>query len=57
MVRKRHRGQQGHSNPEIARTIFFSQKTVRTHLINNFAEVGVESRAAAATIAMRQGLV
>jgi DNA-binding CsgD family transcriptional regulator len=48
---------EGISNPEIATTLFISQKTVRNHLTNIFGKLGVESRTAAATLALRQGLV
>jgi DNA-binding CsgD family transcriptional regulator/tetratricopeptide (TPR) repeat protein len=48
---------EGHSNPEIASSLFISPKTVRNHMTNIFAKLGVESRTAAATFAVRHDLV
>ncbi|MCU0570673.1 MAG: response regulator transcription factor [Oculatellaceae cyanobacterium Prado106] len=47
---------QGKSNPEIARTLFISQSTVKTHLRSIFKKMGVEHRVQAAVIAVQQGL-
>jgi DNA-binding NarL/FixJ family response regulator len=48
---------EGHSNPEIATSLFISPKTVRNHMTNILAKLGVESRTAAATFAVRHDLV
>ncbi|HUG15405.1 MAG TPA: tetratricopeptide repeat protein [Thermomicrobiales bacterium] len=48
---------EGHSNQEIAARLFVSQHTVASHVAHILSKVGVESRTAAATWAMRHGLV
>jgi NarL family two-component system response regulator LiaR len=47
---------EGHSNPEIASLLFISPKTASTHVTNILTKLGVESRTAAATYAVRHGL-
>jgi DNA-binding NarL/FixJ family response regulator len=47
---------EGRSNPEIANALFISHATVRNHVTNIFTKLGVESRTAAATFALRHGL-
>jgi DNA-binding CsgD family transcriptional regulator len=43
----------GLTNAEIARTLFVSPGTVRKHLDNVYARLGVRSRAAAVAVAIR----
>jgi non-specific serine/threonine protein kinase len=47
---------EGQSNQEIARRLSISPSTVASHVINILNKLGVESRTAAATWAMRHGL-
>ena len=46
----------GASNKEIARHFFISSNTVKVHLRNTFAKIGVTSRTEAAVYAIHQGL-
>ena len=46
----------GHDNRRIARELFLSEKTVRNHLSNVFAKLGVEDRTTAAVRARNAGL-
>lgn len=47
----------GASNREIARSLFVTEATVKTHLVHLFAKLGVESRAKAVTRARDTGLI
>lgn len=47
----------GASNKEIARTLFVTEATVKTHLVHLFAKLNVESRAKAVTLARETGLI
>jgi DNA-binding NarL/FixJ family response regulator len=47
----------GASNREIARTLFVTEATVKTHLVHLFAKLNVESRAKAVTLARETGLI
>jgi non-specific serine/threonine protein kinase len=46
----------GRSNPEIAGMLFLSPRTVSNHVAHILAKLGVETRAAAAVLAVRRGL-
>ena len=48
---------QGQSNPVIAKTLFLSEATVKTHLIHVFEKLGVNDRTRAVTLAMELGLL
>jgi len=48
---------EGHANKEIARTLNIGEKTVKTHVSNILAKLGVPSRTQAALHAARIGLV
>ena len=47
----------GLSNAELARELFVSETTVKTHLGSAFAKLGVDNRAQAAVLADRAGLL
>jgi DNA-binding CsgD family transcriptional regulator len=47
----------GNTNPQIAATLFLSEKTVARHLSNIFGKIDVSSRTAAAAYAIEHGLV
>jgi DNA-binding NarL/FixJ family response regulator len=47
----------GKSNKGIGNSLHITEKTVKTHVSNIIAKLGVESRTQAALIAVRQGLV
>jgi predicted ATPase/DNA-binding CsgD family transcriptional regulator len=48
---------EGRSNRAIAESLFLSERTVENHVLHIMAKFGVESRTAAATHALRHGLV
>ena len=48
---------QGHSNREIAKALFLSEATVKTHLVHCYGKLGVESRTAAVARARELGLL
>ena len=47
---------EGKTNREIAAVLYLSEKTVARHLSNIFTKIGVTSRAAATTFALREGI-
>jgi DNA-binding NarL/FixJ family response regulator len=47
----------GQSNPEIARSLFIGEATVKTHLLHTFEKLGVGDRTRAVTRAMELGLL
>lgn len=47
----------GQSNPSIARELFVSEATVKTHLLHAFSKLGVNDRTRAVTLAMELGLL
>jgi DNA-binding NarL/FixJ family response regulator len=47
----------GQTDREIAAALFVSPRTVQSHVANVFGKLGVGSRAEAAVIAVRMGLV
>jgi two-component system nitrate/nitrite response regulator NarL len=48
---------EGASAPEIARRLYLSPATVKTHLHNVYEKLGVSERAAAVAEGMRRGLI
>ncbi|WP_262848866.1 LuxR C-terminal-related transcriptional regulator [Mumia quercus] len=47
----------GLSNREVARALFISEATVKSHLVHVFGKLGVESRTAAVAVAREAGLL
>lgn len=48
---------EGRSGPEIARILFLSPNTIKTHLQNIYEKLGVSDRAAAVAKALREGVL
>jgi PAS domain S-box-containing protein len=48
---------EGNSGPEIAKRLFVSASTVKTHFDNSYEKLGVSDRAAAVAQALRTGLI
>ena len=47
----------GLSNPEVGAELFITEATVKTHLLRAYGKLGVDSRTAAVTEALRRGLL
>jgi DNA-binding NarL/FixJ family response regulator len=47
----------GASNREVARSLYLSEATVKSHLIHLFGKLGVTDRTAAVTVALQHGLL
>jgi DNA-binding NarL/FixJ family response regulator len=47
----------GHPNKEIAARLGISQRTVQTHLLNIYRRLGVDNRASAVLVAIKQGWI
>ena len=48
---------EGHSDRQIGEALFIGARTVQTHVANLFAKLGVNTRAEAAAVAVRRGIV
>ena len=47
----------GFSNKEVARALFVSEATIKTHLVHIYAKLGVENRAAAVSVSIERRLL
>ncbi|MBF0698318.1 response regulator transcription factor [Actinomyces bowdenii] len=47
----------GLSNSQIGRELFITEATVKTHLLRVYGKLGVDTRTAAVTEALRRGLL
>ena len=47
----------GRPNKDIARRLFISETTVKTHLVHIFTKLGVDDRTAAVTVALDRGII
>jgi DNA-binding NarL/FixJ family response regulator len=47
----------GSTNREIARSLFISEATVKTHLLHLYDKLGARDRASAVAVAYRRGLL
>ncbi len=48
---------EGRQNKDIARTLFVSETTVKSHLAHIFTKLGVDDRTAAVTVALDRGVI
>ena len=47
----------GRPNKDIARSLYISETTVKTHLAHIFTKLGVDDRTAAVTVALERGII
>ena len=47
----------GASNPQIAKTLFVTEATVKTHLVHIFGKLGVDNRSRAVAVAPERGIL
>ena len=47
----------GASNPQIAKTLFVTEATVKTHLVHIFGKLGVDNRSRAVAVAQERGIL
>jgi DNA-binding NarL/FixJ family response regulator len=47
----------GASNPQIARSLFITEATVKTHLVHIFGKLGVDTRSRAVAVAQERGIL
>ncbi|GAA5203489.1 response regulator transcription factor [Microbacterium jejuense] len=47
----------GASNPEIAKALFVTEATVKTHLVHIFGKLGVDTRSRAVAVAQERGIL
>jgi DNA-binding NarL/FixJ family response regulator len=48
---------EGQTNPEIANHLIISESTVKTHVSNILAKLGISTRTEATSLAVRKGLI
>jgi len=48
---------EGRPNKEIARALFVSETTIKTHIAHIFTKLGVDDRTAAVTVALDRGII
>ena len=48
---------EGRPNKDVARTLFISETTVKSHLAHIYTKLGVDDRTAAVTVALERGMI